>query len=362
MSSTDTHDLVQRVASLEREMALMRRRCFQAIGLMAVISVSVNVSTTVRAQRGPQTVTAPFVVQDESGNVVMEVEGSGPGRGLHVFRGGSPSPHASDATISLFSEGAISLQDEHGAGINLTTKDGPRLFVYSDTFKKTHFDVTPTQVIVGTGSLVVQDPADKHQVASLSKNGSLLTGTLNVADANRATIMRVQDVAPKLDASGKPVKDADGKDQKIGRGLYVFNAAQKPIAQVFAGDEGGGRVKALSPNEKDEAILGALDKNFGLVLRSDHNVRGWLTVVMGRPEVGFTNDNNVQVGSLQVGASGGGKLQLGDAAGDAMVEAGTTAGGVGLVRTFPLGSPGGGLLGLPGTFIIGIKRGGGHER
>ena len=53
------------------------------------------------------------------------------------------------------------------------------------------------------------------------------------------------------------------------------------------------------------------------------------------------------------GSTGGGLLQLANSGGDAMVEAGVLATGAGLVRAYPLGSPGAGLVGMPGTFIVG---------
>ena len=40
-------------------------------------------------------------------------------------------------------------------------------------------------------------------------------------------------------------------------------------------------------------------------------------------------------------------------AGHATVEAGTHPKGVGLIRAFPVGSPGGGMVGMPGTFLLG---------
>jgi hypothetical protein len=51
----------------------------------------------------------------------------------------------------------------------------------------------------------------------------------------------------------------------------------------------------------------------------------------------------------------GGLFQLANSGGNAMVDAGVLPSGAGAVRAYPLGSPSAGLLGMPGTFIMGRK-------
>jgi hypothetical protein len=46
-------------------------------------------------------------------------------------------------------------------------------------------------------------------------------------------------------------------------------------------------------------------------------------------------------------------MEIGDMAGTVMVQAGSFP-GRGVVRAYPLGYPGMGLLGMPGTFISGL--------
>ena len=50
----------------------------------------------------------------------------------------------------------------------------------------------------------------------------------------------------------------------------------------------------------------------------------------------------------------GGILQLANEGGNATVEAGVLSDGVGVVRAYPLGNPALGLVGMPGTFIMGF--------
>jgi hypothetical protein len=64
------------------------------------------------------------------------------------------------------------------------------------------------------------------------------------------------------------------------------------------------------------------------------------------------NASGATVVRVGEGSTGGG-LQIANSGGDAMVEAGVLTTGAGLVGAYPLGSPGAGLVGLPGTFIMG---------
>lgn len=73
----------------------------------------------------------------------------------------------------------------------------------------------------------------------------------------------------------------------------------------------------------------------------------------GKPTLQLINSAGAVATSLQVGARGGGLLQISNAQGHAQVEAGVLDSGAGLVRTFPNGNPGAGLVGMPGTFIMG---------
>jgi hypothetical protein len=52
------------------------------------------------------------------------------------------------------------------------------------------------------------------------------------------------------------------------------------------------------------------------------------------------------------GSSGGGHIQLGNAAGNSMVQAGITAGNCGKVETYPLRPPAA-VVGVPGSWILG---------
>jgi hypothetical protein len=139
------------------------------------------------------------------------------------------------------------------------------------------------------------------------------------------------------------------------RGLTLLDDQGRTIVAASA-LASGGFVKALAADGTLQTIMGVNGKFAGFVLRDGDQSRGTLAIAEdGKPILNMSNDNHVVVVALTQAASGGGYLQLGNAAGSSTVEAGTTADGVGLVRAYPLGNPGAGLVGMPGTFIIGRR-------
>ena len=155
-----------------------------------------------------------------------------------------------------------------------------------------------------------------------------------------------------------------------------------PIVQFGIGPKGNPAVRILGPLGERAVALGLAAQGFGALQLYDGTTdspKAWIYgggtsgPVVGVSKDGTTaaaaltigrdgeasleikNTKGVGVISLHPGTSGGGVLQLGDAAGNTMVEAGV-AGGVGQVRAYPTGNPGAGLLGMPGTFISGRKR------
>ena len=83
-------------------------------------------------------------------------------------------------------------------------------------------------------------------------------------------------------------------------------------------------------------------------------IRAIAAMVAEKGQGSFTirNGSGTTVARLGEGI-GGGLLQIANGEGFAMVEAGIHPSGVGLVRAFPVRSPGAGMVGMPGTFLIG---------
>jgi hypothetical protein len=83
-----------------------------------------------------------------------------------------------------------------------------------------------------------------------------------------------------------------------------------------------------------------------------------MAVVDGVPSLNMTNGSGASIVNIAQGIHAGGKVELGNPEGDIMVQAGVEEDGRGVVVAFPLGVPGGGMMGMPGTFLRGWKKGG----
>jgi hypothetical protein len=155
-----------------------------------------------------------------------------------------------------------------------------------------------------------------------------------------------------VDKAGKPIFTVfEGPGP--GRGFKLTTKSGKDVVYGSALEDGG-FLKALDARGALQAVAGVHGNFAGFVLRESANVaRATLALTNGKPSIELSNDDSKVVATMGQGSTGGGVIQLGDAAGNAMVEAGVTTSGVGLVRTLPIGTPGAGLVGMPGTFLIG---------
>ncbi len=141
------------------------------------------------------------------------------------------------------------------------------------------------------------------------------------------------------------------------RGLHLFTAAGQVVATAVALDTGG-VFKTWSSDRSGQVSLGVNGKTFaGLLVRASEGGKplGLLGMAEnGRVSLEISNDSGTVVSQLGVNSSGSGILEIGNAAGFAMAQAGVLNGsGAGIFRTFPNGNPAAGLVGMPGTFIMG---------
>jgi hypothetical protein len=141
------------------------------------------------------------------------------------------------------------------------------------------------------------------------------------------------------------------------RGFELLTAGGQMVATGVSLDTGG-VFKTWSGDRSGQVSMGVNGKAFaGIVLRASEGgkPRGVMGITeAGRATVELSNDGGVVVSSLGVNATGAGLLELGNAGGNAMAQAGVLNGtGAGIFRTFPNGNPGAGLVGMPGTFIMG---------
>lgn len=197
-----------------------------------------------------------------------------------------------------------------------------------------------------------------------------------------------------LREDGKPVLTIDDM------GLDLFNRSGKAVATLVAGEgmtslnlsSGIQRVSLMAgtgflgldlrEDEKLKLTAGRIDGNYSLQIKQDKNIvagigqatdgRGIALVadptgsnvvrmeVLGATNGGIIhviNPSGISVASLSATAAGNGQLQLTNASGQTMVEAGVTVDGIGVVRAGPHGFNANiNFLGLPGSYIAGKRQ------
>jgi hypothetical protein len=136
------------------------------------------------------------------------------------------------------------------------------------------------------------------------------------------------------------------------RGFEMTTAAGQAVAWGSA-LEAGGVFKTRSSASFPEVVMGSAGTFGGFAIRdAEQRSRASLTLTNGKPSLELANENHVGIVSIMQGSSGGGHLQLGNAAGAAMVQAGITAGNCGKVEAYPLRPPAA-VVGVPGSWILG---------
>ena len=188
----------------------------------------------------------------------------------------------------------------------------------------------------------------RERIDVLTQRMSDLEGKLAAKELGMAN--QVKAPFDVVDASGKPIlRVVDGTS----RGLSLFSASGAQVAFISA-LPAGGFFKAKSATGFPEVVLGVTTGVGAVILRdADSKARATLGLVNGKPSLEFANENYVGIAAIGQGTTGGGYLQLGDAEGNARVDAGVNVKNCGVVRTHPLGNAGAGLVGMPGTFLLG---------
>jgi hypothetical protein len=144
-----------------------------------------------------------------------------------------------------------------------------------------------------------------------------------------------------------------------GNGLRIYDAGKTRLNVGLEDASGRYVLKVFNKDGKSIAAIGenAFGAGTAQVSDAEGRVRADLTVLNdSKGAFNIYNASDAVVAVMTEGESTGGLLQIRDAGGKTqMVEAGVTD-GVGIVRAGPDGfKPGLGLLGLPGSFIMGKR-------
>jgi hypothetical protein len=214
----------------------------------------------------------------------------------------------------------------------------------------------PSEARVST----LEEEVRQLQRELIKMNDLMYQAPFVVTDKNGKAIFVVQETAAgpsaEIRVNGVPMVQL-GMGPKGNAGVRISTPAGGPAAALGAAVQGGfgGLVVFDGKTESPKAwVYGDLDG--GPIVGVSKNGRTAVAALRvgknGTPAVEVAKDDGVNVASLHPGNNGG-VLQLTNAAGYTTVEAGTTNKGTGEVRAYPLGNPGAGLVGMPGTFITG---------
>jgi hypothetical protein len=388
-------DLHEQLDRLEAEIAAMRletARLRQASRPRRLLSTTVLVVSMVafgawveRGQGGtasasvPQRVTAPFEVVDSAGKVLVRISGAPGGDGQIMVMAQSGQTGAAisgDGNVGVYSGGdnvAVLKADVNGRGAVVVGEGGRRIAVMtSDGANQGLLTLSDAQnrpgaALSGDGNIGVfyGGKAVAGMKAEGEGQGALLVGDgqgkhiarLSVDPANRTSallLLNGSGVKPLLKVSEKAARGDARVTIGAGSGGYDVTVVSQSGSLVAAMGEavkvGGGAVVAYNA----AGTVGSILSGTGQIHVADSSGKTLATMVAENGGGAFSVRNPSGVTIVRLGqGKHGGLLQLADEGGSAMIEAGSFP-GRGIVRAYPLGHPGMGLVGMPGTFISGL--------
>ena len=219
-------------------------------------------------------------------------------------------------------------------------------------------------LVTGAGGSPTTSTGASAQVADLQHKLDVMGKRLADVEQAAAESKEGQTFAAKGLRIRAPFEVVDGNDKTIMligyeaggyRGFKVFSAAGQPL--LFGSAlETGGMTKALGPDQQTQTVTGVNGKFAGIAVRNGSMSRAGLALnADGISEMFIANGTGTAVLSARTTSTNAGKLQIAGPSGESVVEAGMTKDGVGAVIAYPVGNPGAGLLGLPGTYLIGRR-------
>jgi hypothetical protein len=339
--TNDVQELHLRICRLEAELTrtaghvdTLRRRWRRTLRggfVVATLALASVTSFTLSAQEPTtykdMTVTGTFRVVDKSGKIIMIVGEAVPGRGVSL----RDEQGSIRISLTAISTPGISLDGNGGVGVSLGSG------INNGVYITRHATKDPA-----TEKLV---PA--HVEAALEAN-EIEGGKLWVANKEGHKIFHVADAVAPMDS-----RIAIGTSEGGAFGIRVYTkAADKLLASMGETKGGEGAVAAYDAAGLARAVMFGHDAQFSAMSTG------------GKPLATLSSKNNQGIVSINNNASGvavaslfteggGGKLELANAAGNTVADGGVLPSGVGVLRAYPLGSPGAGLVGMPGTFLMG---------
>ena len=159
-----------------------------------------------------------------------------------------------------------------------------------------------------------------------------------------------------------------GTDENTYVGMAAFGAnptnlgilvREKDVQRMLVGKSMSGHYELSVNASTGQPVAGIGESNGGSGVMTLGNTDGHIKAQMyldpkGGGAACLANSGGSCAIELGVGPSGAGQFIVANAGGKTLVDAGQIS-GVGVIRAYPLGSPGAGLVGMPGTFLMGRK-------
>ena len=269
----------------------------------------------------PLTVTAPFIVLDKKGKVILNVEGDA-GAGADLILGGQGTAAIRLSTAAHV--GAVSVAAEGEPEVRLVSSD-------SDA---------GVEVVTSGGAKL--NSSQLSRIAFLGRSDDA-DDAVAVVTVNNATGEPVAALAAKATGGEIQVGNADGTATNVelsanadGGRLRVFDKAGVAVGGVFASPRGGG-LALTGPGGGFSAVSLGVNKGGGTVRvfsSGGGSARAALEADAATGGVTAYDQQGNPAATLASVTGGSGILQL-LSGGTTMVEAGTTQDGVGLVRAGP---------------------------
>jgi hypothetical protein len=349
---------------------------------MKVIALTQQVTTlqqkVAALEQGRSRIRSPLEVVDAAGKVAVRISAATNGEG-HIMvmnnAGQTGVAVSGDGNVGVFSGGsnvAVLKAEANGSGAVIVGEGGQRIAVMTaDSANQGSLILNDAQgrpgaAMSGTGNIGVLyggNPVAGMKAEGAAR-GAFLVGDGQGKHMARLSVDPANPTAGLLqlnDSSSKPIfkvtqKVAKG-DARVGVGeiegryaVMVTDGSGKPLVSMGEAKVGGGAVAAYN----SAGPIGAILSGTGQIHVADPSGNSLATMVAENGQGAFSirNKGGTTIVRLSEGQDGG-LLQLANNGGNAMVEGGVL-GGRGIVRAYPLGHPGMGFVGMPGTFISGI--------
>jgi hypothetical protein len=219
----------------------------------------------------------------------------------------------------------------------------------------TSYDL-PLEIGEFEGPATEEDAALKLRLANLENKVKFLTAKIDqmaeAGDGGAKTGNLVVEPFEVVNKQGrtllKVLSNADGGGQ-----LELWN----PSGVVAWGTalKGGGVFKTRAPGLAfPEVVMGSSGAYGAFTIRdAELKSRATMSLRDGKPSIEISGKNHIVIAGLRESSSGTGWLELGNAAGNGMVNAGVNDRGCGMVKTYPEQPVRATALGLPGDRIQG---------